>query len=129
MKIVTIELIDGYFIEVDELNHTLKQRYIGETKEGEKKPAERIIGYFPNVRACVERIVRLIPLDENDGKVISMREYAKAAEKAFKRVPVLKVDEIVKQLSSAAFERYDNEGMGGQKVVDLDDVIQIVKAG
>lgn len=36
MKTVTIELIDGYFIEVDELNHTLKQRYQGETKDGEK---------------------------------------------------------------------------------------------
>lgn len=43
MKTVTIELINGYFIEVDELNHTLKQRYQGETKDGEKKPAERII--------------------------------------------------------------------------------------
>ena len=30
MKTVTIELIDGYFIDVDELNHTLKQRYQGE---------------------------------------------------------------------------------------------------
>ena len=28
----------------------------------------------------------LIPLDENDGAVISLLEYAEAAEKAFKRV-------------------------------------------
>lgn len=91
MKTVTIELIDGYFIEVDELNHTLKQRYQGETRDGEKKDAERIIGYFSNVKGCVERIVRLIPLDENDGKVISMREYADTIEKAFKRVSELKL--------------------------------------
>ena len=89
MKTVTIELINGYFIEVDELNHTLKQRYQGETKDGEKKSAERIIGYYPSVRACVERIVKLIPLDENDGKVISMREYVDEVEKAFKRVSEL----------------------------------------
>ncbi len=92
MKTVKIELINGYFIEVDELrNHTLKQRYQGETKDGEKKSAERIIGYFPDIRACVERIVKLIPLDENDGKVISMREYVDAIEKAFKRVSELKL--------------------------------------
>lgn len=91
MKAVTIKLIDGYFIEVDELNHTLKQRYQGETKDGEKKDAERIIGYFSNVKGCVERVVRLIPLDENDGKVISMREYAEAIEKAFERVSELKL--------------------------------------
>ena len=87
MKQVTIELIDGYFIEVDELNHTLKQRYTGEDKEGNpKEGCVRTIGYFPNVKACLERIVRLIPLDENDGAVISLREYAEAAENAFKKV-------------------------------------------
>lgn len=87
MSKVTIELINDYFIEVDELNHTLKQRYIGEDKDGNpKENCERTIGYFPNVKACVERIVRLIPLDENDGAVFSLREYAESAEKAFKKV-------------------------------------------
>ena len=91
MKQVKIELIEGYFIEVDELNHTLKQRYTGEDKEGNPKDAERTIGYYPNVQACIERIVRLIPLDENDGTTISLREYAEAAEKAFKKVSEIKV--------------------------------------
>ncbi|MBO5853135.1 MAG: hypothetical protein J6Q61_00185 [Bacteroidales bacterium] len=86
MSKVTVELINDYFIEVDELNHTLKQRYIGEDKDGNPKESERTIGYFPNVKACVERIVRFIPLDENDGAVISLREYAELAEKAFKKV-------------------------------------------
>lgn len=39
----------------------------------------------------MERIVKLIPLDENDGKVISMREYVDEVEKAFKRVSELKL--------------------------------------
>ena len=87
MSGVIIELINDYFIEVDELNHTLKKRYMGtDKKTGEKKPAEKIIGYYKNPQDCLERIVRLIPLDENDGTVISLREYAEAAEKAFKRV-------------------------------------------
>ncbi len=87
MSKVTIELINDYFIEVDELNHALKQRYMGtDAKTGEKKPAERIIGYFPNVQKCLERIVRLIPLDENDGAVISLREYADMIEETFNRV-------------------------------------------
>lgn len=86
MSKVTIELKNDYFIEVDELNHTLKQRYTGEDKDGNPKEAERIIGYFSNVQQCVERVVRLIPLDENNGTVISLRDYAEAAEKAFKKV-------------------------------------------
>lgn len=86
MNSVTIELIGDYFIEVDELNHTLKKRYVGKTKDGEEKHAEKIIGYYKTPQDCVERIVRLIPLDENDGRVIPMREYAEQAEKAFKKV-------------------------------------------
>ena len=87
MKQTTIELINDYFIEVDELNHTLKKRYIGKDKKtGEEKPYEKIIGYYKSVQDCLERIVRLIPLDENEGAVISIREYAEQAEKAFKKV-------------------------------------------
>ena len=87
MSGLTIELINDYFIEVDELNHTLKKRYIGtDKKTGEKKPAEKTIGHYKTPQDCLERIVRLIPLDENEGKIISMREYAEASEKAFKKV-------------------------------------------
>ena len=87
MKHGTIELIEGYFIEVDELNHTLKKKYTGKDKKtGEEKPAEKIIGYYKNTQDCVERLVRLVCLDEIQGAVISLREYAERAEKAFKKV-------------------------------------------
>lgn len=87
MKQAKIELIDDYFIEVDELNHTLKKKYMGKDKKtGEEKPAEKIIGYYKNTQDCVERLVRLVCLDEIQGTVISLREYAEQAEKAFKRV-------------------------------------------
>lgn len=87
MKSTIIELIEDYFIEADELNHTLKKRYMGtDKKTGEKKPTEKIIGYYKNVQDCVERLVRLICLDETQGTIISLREYAEQAEKAFKKV-------------------------------------------
>ena len=87
MKQAKIELIDDYFIEVDELNHTLKKRYMAtDKKTGEKKPAEKIIGYYKNTQDCVERFVRLVCLNEIQGTVISLREYAEQAEKAFKKV-------------------------------------------
>lgn len=97
MSKATVELINDYFIEVDELNHTLKQRYVGEDKNGNKKDCEKTIGYYPNVKSCVERIVRLIPLNENDGSVISLREYAEAAENAFKKVSDWK-EQALKQM-------------------------------
>ena len=39
------------------------------------------------------------------------------------------VDKVVKQLEKVAFERYENDGMGGERVVNLDDVVEIVKGG
>lgn len=87
MKQAKIELIDDYFIEVDELNHTLKKKYMATNKKtGEKSLTEKIIGYYKNTQDCVEQLVRLICLDDCDGMVISLREYAERAEKAFKRV-------------------------------------------
>lgn len=86
MKLVKIELINDYYIEVDELNHTLKQRYMGKDREGFEKECERIIGYFPDVQACVERLFRLVALDETDESVISIKEYAECAEKAFLKI-------------------------------------------
>lgn len=39
------------------------------------------------------------------------------------------VDKVVEQLQNVAHERFGNSGMGGEMVVSLDDVIEIVKAG
>ena len=38
-------------------------------------------------------------------------------------------DKVVEQLEEVAFERYGNDGMGGERVVNLDDVIEIVRGG
>ena len=34
-----IELLDGFYIEVDPLNYTLKQRYSGSTRDGGERAA------------------------------------------------------------------------------------------
>ena len=36
---------------------------------------------------------------------------------------------IMEQLEEVSFERYGNQGMGGELVVNFDDVIEIVKGG
>ena len=40
------------------------------------------------------------------------------------------VEKVVKKLGDVAIERYENDnGMGGEMVVNLDDAIEIVKVG
>ncbi len=38
-------------------------------------------------------------------------------------------DDFVERLKKASYERFGNDGMGGELVVNLDDAIEIVKAG
>ena len=82
----TIELKNGYFIEVDDLNSTLKQRYIGKTKNGEDKECEKIIGYFNKPIDALERFVRLNRLDAMEGMKLSLDEYVEALKKADREV-------------------------------------------
>lgn len=39
------------------------------------------------------------------------------------------VDKVLEQLKKASYERFGNDGMGGELVVNSDDAIEIVKAG
>lgn len=42
---------------------------------------------------------------------------------------VFDVDNVVERLKETSYERFGNDGMGGELVVNLDDAIEIVKAG
>lgn len=39
------------------------------------------------------------------------------------------VDKVVEQLKAVSYERYGNDGMGGELVVNLDDVVELMKGG
>lgn len=39
------------------------------------------------------------------------------------------MERIVEQLEGVSFERYGNEGMGGEKVVNFDDLVDVVRNG
>lgn len=79
--------------------------------------------------------MRLIDADEHKcGKVID----AILSEHNFPIIKEINVsdiptaydpDKVVEQLEKVAFERYGNDGMGGEMVVNMDDVIEIVKGG
>lgn len=79
---VTIELQNGYFVEVDNLNSTLKQRYEGNKKDGSTMVTEKIIGYFSKPVDAIERFLRLNRLDKMEGMTLSLPEYVEALKKA-----------------------------------------------
>ena len=59
-----IELCNGYYIDVDPMNFTLKKRYEGERKETKEKfDAEKVCGYFSTLDGALERFVKLNQID------------------------------------------------------------------
>ena len=81
----TINLKYGYYIEIDPLNYTLRQKFKGQTREGQEKDSVRTCGYFGNIRSardfhrsgrCCDR-----PLCR---KWIDIKSSARAWEKRFR---------------------------------------------
>ena len=71
-----IELINNYYIEVEPLNYTLKQRYIGEDKEKNPKEQIRTIGYYGTVTHAVEEMIKHHCKGETRSFDGDLKEYA-----------------------------------------------------
>ena len=72
---VRIELLNGYFIDQEPLNYTLKQKFEGRTKDDKPKESVRTIGYFGDLEGAIKRFLKLYQLDELDGFSVDLQEY------------------------------------------------------
>lgn len=76
-------------------------------------------------------MARLIDADELN---FSEQHYNKSQMKAIldfidNQPTAYDPDKVVKQLEAVSYERYGNDGMGGELVVNLDDAVEIMKGG
>lgn len=77
---VRINLLNGYFIEWEPLNYTLKREYQGKKKDGTAKTAVKTIGYFGDLEGAIRRFLKLNQIDEMDGLNVEMIGYVKYIE-------------------------------------------------
>lgn len=77
-----IKLDNEFFIDIDDLNHTLKQKYKAMSRDGEEKEAEKVLGYFPDVEQCVERYIEVRQNLLKADKVVALREYVNLVKKS-----------------------------------------------
>lgn len=77
-----INLKNGYYIEIDPLNYTLKQKYIGKTKSGEEKEAVKTLGYYGTMGQAIEEYIRSACRDVTDGETMELKEYAATVDQA-----------------------------------------------
>lgn len=80
----TVELKNGYFIDIDPLNYTLRKRYTGQTKSGEEKESIRTHGYYGKIEQAIMRYIELCQMDVLDGERVSLEEYVKTIEQVNK---------------------------------------------
>lgn len=85
MDKLTVELQDGYFVEIDPLNYTLRQRYAGQDKDGNEKESVRTIGYFGDTKQCVKALLERYPRELSEKAQISFDEYLELLDKAYTR--------------------------------------------
>lgn len=79
---MVILLGNGYFVEIDSLNYTLKQKYTGKNKQGEEKEYEKTHGYFGNLDGAIERYLKLNQNDLMADCSIRMNQYLELVKEA-----------------------------------------------
>lgn len=79
-----INLINGFYIENDNRNFTLKQKYIGTRKDGTKKESVKIISHCGNLEQAIETFLRLNQIDRGAKLAVDLMEYVNLVEQSNK---------------------------------------------
>lgn len=68
-------------------------------------------------------------LDNLSGRLESMKDYDAVKDVINNMTTAYDPDKVVEQLEEVSYERLENNGMGGELVVNLDDAVEIVEGG
>ena len=79
-----ITLINGFYIETDNRNFTLKQKYIGKRKDGTKKDAVKIICHCGSLEQALETFLRMNQIQQESKLAFDLMEYANYIEQSNK---------------------------------------------
>ena len=79
-----INLINGFYIETDNRNFTLKQKYIGTRKDGTKKESFKIISHCGSLEQAIETFLRLNQIPHDSKLAVDLMEYANHIEQSNK---------------------------------------------
>ena len=95
-----IVLNGGFFIEVDDMNYTLKQEYKGKKRDGSKRVGTKTFGYYGRIDRLYQAYLKAFQEQEMEGMTVNLEAYLnlveisnkKASEgllEVFKKFPVL----------------------------------------
>ena len=79
-----INLINGFYIETDNRNFTLKQKYIGKRKDGTKKESVKIISHCGSLEQALELFLRINQVPKEAKIAVDLMAYASLVEQSNK---------------------------------------------
>ena len=79
-----INLINGFYIETDNRNFTLKQKYIGTRKDGTKKESVKIISHCGSLEQALELFLRINQVPKEIKISVDLMAYASLVEQSNK---------------------------------------------
>ena len=79
-----INLINGFYIETDNRNFTLKQKYIGTRKDGTKKDSVKIINHCGSLEQALELFLRINQVPKEAKMAVDLMAYASLVEQSNK---------------------------------------------
>ena len=79
-----INLINGFYIETDNRNFTLKQKYIGTRKDGTKKESVKIISHCGSLEQALELFLRINQVPKEAKMAVDLMSYASLVEQSNK---------------------------------------------
>ena len=79
-----INLINGFYIETDNRNFTLKQKYIGTRKDGTKKESVKIISHCGSFEQALELFLRINQVPKEAKIAVDLMSYASLVEQSYK---------------------------------------------
>ena len=79
-----ISLINGYYIEVNNRNFTLRQKYLGTSKDGAKKEYSKIISHCGSLEQALELFLRINQVPKEAKMAVDLMSYADFIEQSNK---------------------------------------------
>ena len=79
-----ITLINGFYIESDNRNFTLKQKYIGTRKDGTRKEAVKIISHCGSLEQALDLFLRINQVPKEAKMAVDLMSYASLVEQSNK---------------------------------------------
>lgn len=70
-----IRLTGGYYIEIDNLNHILKEVRVVKKGKNAGQEYDRIVGYYSNLEGAIRAFLKAYQLDNGTNEKLSFADY------------------------------------------------------